>query len=38
MVREPSSLDMFTILAAGARRSSGSIALVTVTTPNTFTS
>ena len=35
---EPTSLDTLTIRAAGARRSSGSIALVTVTTPNTLVS
>lgn len=37
-VSEPSSLDTFTIRAAGASRSSGSMALVTVTTPNTLVS
>src|SRR5215469_10270265 len=35
---EPTSLETLTIRAAGARRSSGSIALVTATTPNTFVS
>jgi hypothetical protein len=33
---EPSSLDWLTILPAGDRRSSGSIAFVTATTPNTL--
>ena len=35
---EPTSLDTFTIRAAGALRSSGSIALVTRTTPYTLVS
>ena len=35
---EPTSLETLTIRAAGARRSSGSIALVTATTPNTLVS
>src|SRR5258707_597393 len=37
-VIEPTSLETLTMRAAGARRSSGSIALVTATTPNTFVS
>jgi hypothetical protein len=37
-VIEPTSLDTFTIRAEGARCSSGSMALVTVTTPKTFIS
>src|SRR5215471_13938974 len=37
-VIEPTSLDTFTIRAAGARRSNGSSALVTATTPKTLTS
>src|SRR5216683_6075540 len=37
-VIEPTSLETFTIRAAGARRNSGSMALVTVTTPNTLVS
>src|SRR5487761_473459 len=37
-VIEPTSLDTLTIRAAGARRSSGSIALVTATTPKTLIS
>src|SRR5215472_15146890 len=37
-VIEPTSLDTLTIRAAGARRSSGSIALVTATTPKTVIS
>jgi hypothetical protein len=35
---EPSTLLMFTIRPAGERRSSGSTALVTRTTPKTFVS
>ncbi len=35
---EPTSLDTLTIRAAGERRSSGSIALVTATTPKTLIS
>src|SRR5260221_11819288 len=37
-VIEPTSLETLTMRAAGARRSSGSIALVTATTPNTLVS
>src|ERR1700751_2916187 len=37
-VIEPTSLETLTIRAAGERRSSGSIALVTATTPNTLIS
>src|SRR3984885_14941675 len=37
-VIEPTALDTLTIRAAGARRSSGSIALVTATTPKTLIS
>ena len=37
-VIEPTSLLTFTIRAAGARRSSGSIALVTATRPKTLVS
>ena len=37
-VIEPTSLDTLTIRAAGARRSSGSMALVTATTPKTLIS
>jgi len=37
-VIEPTSLDTLTIRAAGARRSSGSIAFVTMITPNTLVS
>jgi hypothetical protein len=37
-VMEPTSLDTLTMRAAGARRSSGSIALVTMITPNTLVS
>src|SRR5580692_1184605 len=35
---DPTSLDTLTIRAAGARRANGSIALVTLITPNTLTS
>jgi hypothetical protein len=37
-VIEPTSLDTLTIRAAGARRSNGSIAFVTMITPNTLVS
>src|SRR5690606_29372895 len=37
-VREPSGLDMFTTRAPSDLRSSGSMALVTATVPNVFTS
>ena len=37
-VIDPTSLDTLTIRGARDRRSSGSIALVTATTPNTFVS